>query len=83
MKPKITKDETEQFMDFVLRGPYDKPQSMATKDMLWKHINNQYKECLAVRKFMLVHFAKGLIDGVPKDLDTTLLNQEMEDALRK
>ena len=83
MKPKISKQETEQFMDFVLRGPYDIPQSMATKDMLWRHIRNQHIQCLAVRKFMLAHFAKGLIENLPDEIDTMLLNTEMEDALRR
>lgn len=83
MKPVISKQETEEFMSFVLRGPCDIPQSMSTKDMLWRHIRKQHKECLAVRKFMLAHFAKGLIENLPDEIDTMLLNTEMEEALRK
>ena len=83
MKVKFNKHEQSELMNFVLLGPHEIPQSMATKDMLWRHIREQQKQCIAIRKFMLAHFATGLINSLPDDIDTTLLNLEMEEALAK
>lgn len=81
---KLTEHEKESFTKFLLEGSGRKLESRSTKDELWREVNRQRNMMQVIRKYIIAEFSKNLSDSIENtDIDTSLLNFEMEQSLLK